>query len=74
MIPRRYAPYVVALLVSGAMSFLVSGIATARAVGVGGGFFGLWMGAWSVAWAVAFPALVVFRPLVEKLVKGFVRD
>ena len=55
MIPPRLAPFVVALIVSGIMSFLVSGIATVRALGPVDGFLGTWMSAWVIAWAVAFP-------------------
>lgn len=71
--PKWAAPYVIGLLLSGVMSFIVSGIATWRALGLIDGFLGTWMGAWSVAWAVAFPTLVIFRPLVTKLVMAFVR-
>lgn len=74
MIPKRLAPYAIALLLSGIMSCLVSGIATWRALGMIDGFFAAWMGAWSLAWAVAFPTLVMFRPLVTKLIMGLVRQ
>lgn len=74
MIPRKLAPIAIALILSGVMSFLVSGIATLRAVGAIEGFLGLWMGAWSIAWAVAFPTLAIFRPLVTKMVMALVRE
>ncbi|MEM9443377.1 MAG: DUF2798 domain-containing protein, partial [Pseudomonadota bacterium] len=45
MMPQRFAPYLFGLLLSGMMSFIVSGIATFRATGMVDGFFGLWIGA-----------------------------
>jgi len=74
MIPPRYAPVVIAFFVSGAMSFLVSGLATWRALGMIPGFTGIWMVSWIFAWAVAFPALVVFRPVVTKVVMRWVKQ
>ena len=74
MIPPRLAPVVIALFVSGGMSFLVSGVATWRALGMIPGFSGIWLASWIVAWAVAFPALVVFRPIVTKVVMRWVKQ
>jgi len=73
MIPPRLAPVLIALVVSGGMSFLVSGLATWRALGVVERFFGLWMGSWAYAWLVAFPALVILRPMVTRAVMAMVR-
>ena len=55
---------------SGMMSFLVSGIATARAIGIGPGFVTDWLSAWTMAWAVAFPTLAIFRPIVTRFIGG----
>ncbi|MEM9707317.1 MAG: DUF2798 domain-containing protein [Pseudomonadota bacterium] len=74
MIPARVAPTLIALLVSGGMCFLVSGVATWRALDGFSGFFTTWMSAWAFAWPVAFPALLLFRPLITKLVMGLVRE
>lgn len=68
MIPARYAHIVFGLLLSGMMSFLVSGIATFLAVGLIPGFFGEWIGAWLPSWAIAFPAVLVVAPLARRLV------
>lgn len=62
------------LLLSGMMSFIVSGIATLRALGVQAvladpaGFLGGWMGAWAISWAIAFPTVLVVAPVVRKIV------
>ena len=61
-------------LLSGMMSFLVSGISTARALGFAhvasdpGGFLGLWAGNWASSWVVAFPVVLVVAPMVRKIV------
>lgn len=69
MIPRRLAPVVFGLLVSGVMSCLVSLVATIKAVGVIPGLFQLWMSAWLFAWAVAFPTILVVAPVARRLVE-----
>lgn len=74
MITARLAPYLIALLVSGGMSFMVSGLATVRATGLIDGFLGIWLTSWLFAWAIAFPALVVLRPIITRMVMRWVRD
>ena len=73
MIPPRYAPIVFGFILSGLMSFLVSGISTIRAVGLGDGLFALWLGNWSASWMIAFPAVLIVAPLTRKLVSKLVR-
>ncbi len=67
-IPHRFAPIVFGLLLAGMMSFLVSGIATFRAIGLAPDFFARWIAAWIPSYAVAFPAVLVVAPLVRKFV------
>lgn len=75
MIPARYAHIAFGLLLSGTMSFLVSGIATFLAVGLIPGFVGEWIGAWLPSWAIAFPAVLVVAPLARRLVAAMtIRD
>lgn len=69
----RFAPLLFGFLLSGMMSFFVSGIATLRAVGAIDGFFGLWISAWLPSWAVAFPAVLVMAPLVRRIVAAVTR-
>lgn len=68
MLPARFAPVLFGFIVSGLMSFMVSGIATLRAIGAVEDFGGFWMGAWLPSWAVAFPTILVVAPLARKLV------
>jgi hypothetical protein len=69
MLARRYAPQLFALILSGLMSILISGIATYRAAGPGSNFGSLWAGAWLAAWLVAFPAVLLVTPLARKIVQ-----
>ncbi len=72
MIPARYAPALFGLILSGLMSFVVSGIATWRNAGLAPGFLELWTGAWLPAWAVAFPIVLVVAPAARQLVQRLV--
>ncbi len=74
MMPRKFAPVLFGLILSGWMSLLVSGIATYRAVGPGQGFFALWAGAWLTAWLVAFPVVLVAAPLARRTVALLVTE
>ena len=71
-LPARFQHIVFGFLLSGLMSFLVSGIATLKAVGVSGAFLMQWMSAWLPSWAVAFPAVLVVAPVVRRLTSKLV--
>ena len=68
MIPARYAPALFALILSGLMSFVVSGIATIRAIGPVEGLFSTWMSSWGFCWLVAFPTAMIVAPLARRIV------
>jgi hypothetical protein len=72
--PPRYAHYLFGLLLSGLMSFFVSGVATFRAIGAVDGFFGLWVSAWLPSWCVAFPTVLIAAPLVRRIVAAVTRE
>lgn len=72
MFPKRFAPALFGLILSGFMSLLVSGIATYRAAGIAPGFLGLWAAGWITAWLVAFPAVLVLAPLTRRAVGALV--
>lgn len=75
MIPARYAHIAFGLLLSGMMSFLVSGISTFLAIGLAPGFLGHWIGAWLPSWAIAFPTVLVVAPLARRMVAAMtIRD
>jgi hypothetical protein len=66
-LPARFEHLLFALLLSGLMSMLVSGVATWNAVGLIDGFPAKWLTAWLGSWAVAFPAVMVVAPLVRRV-------
>ena len=68
MIPPRYAPALFAFILSGAMSCIVSGVATLRALGLVPDFFSHWMSAWMFSWAVAFPMVLIIAPVTRRIV------
>lgn len=68
MLPKRFAPAVFGLILSGLMSLLVSGISTYRAVGLGDSCAGMWASAWLTAWLVAFPVVLGVAPLTQRMV------
>jgi hypothetical protein len=74
MLPARFAPVLFALLLSGMMSLIVSGIATYRAIGSIDGFTAAWMGAWLPGWAVAFPTVMVVAPVTRGIVARVTRQ
>lgn len=72
MFPKKLAPALFGLILSGLMSLLVSGISTYRAVGPDDSFAGLWLSAWLTAWLVAFPVVLVVAPLARRSVAWLV--
>lgn len=68
MIPERFANIAFGLVLSGMMSFLVSGISTIFTVGFDTGFLWQWLAAWAPSWAVAFPAVLFVAPLARRIV------
>jgi hypothetical protein len=73
MVRARFAPLVSGLILSGLMSFLVSGITTYRFLGMIDGFIGNWLFAWLNSWAVAFPPVLIVTPITRYLVTRLVR-
>jgi len=72
MIPSRFAPLLFGFILSGLMSFVVSGISTLRAAGLTPAFMSLWTSAWLMAWLVAFPIVLVVAPLARRAVQRLV--
>ncbi len=74
MIPARFAPILFGFILSGLMSFIVSGISTLRAVGLAEGFVGLWISGWWPSFLVAFPVVLIVAPMTRRLVAVLVRQ
>jgi hypothetical protein len=74
MFPARFAPVLFGFILSGLMSLMVSGIATARATGLAGDFLMRWIvGGWLPSWAAAFPAVLLVAPVTRRLVAALTR-
>jgi hypothetical protein len=69
VIPKRFAPYLFALLLAGLMTLVVSGVVTALNVGVPPDFMQRWLRGWLTTWAIAFPVLLLVRPFVHRVVE-----
>jgi hypothetical protein len=67
-IPHRYAPTLVALLMSGTMSGVMSLTLTAINAGLGPELLARWLDAWTLAFALAFPLVLLLSPRVRTLV------
>jgi hypothetical protein len=66
-LPARYGTVVLPFLLSIVMTFVVSAIATLRALGPSPDFLATWPVAWGLSWLVAFPTLLLILPLVRRL-------
>ncbi|MEM8877207.1 MAG: DUF2798 domain-containing protein [Pseudomonadota bacterium] len=71
-IPKRFEMGAFALILSGIMSFFVSGLSTVSALGLSDGLIGAWMAAWVKSWLLAFPIVFVVAPLVRRLLSKLV--
>lgn len=71
--PARFAPALFGFILSGLMSFFVSGIAILRNAGLADGFIALWASAWLLSWAFAFPVVLVVAPITRRLVGAMVK-
>lgn len=67
MVSVKYLHQVQAALLSGFMSFIMSGAITLINLGFVNGFFGIWLHAWLVAYAIAFPTILLVFPFARKL-------
>ncbi|MEM9133950.1 MAG: DUF2798 domain-containing protein [Actinomycetota bacterium] len=72
VVPARWSTITFVLLLSGLMTLIVSGISTARNLGVDDGFVGDWLSAFASSWPVTFPTALVVIPLVRRIVAAVV--
>jgi hypothetical protein len=66
-LPHQTLRFAVPLGTSLIMTFLVSGVATVRAIGFSDAMWGKWLSSWMIAWAVAFPTMLLMMPVVRRL-------
>ncbi|NBB97148.1 MAG: DUF2798 domain-containing protein [Alphaproteobacteria bacterium] len=73
MIPARYSKILFGFIMSGMMSFLISGISTFRSLGLGADAVGAWLSGWPISWAVSFPIVAVVAPLSQRIVAALTK-
>ena len=71
-LPARYEHVAFGLLLSGMMSFLVSGFSTLLTIGFVNHFPATWLQAWLPSWALAFPVVLFVAPLVRRILHRIV--
>jgi len=71
-LPARSAAWVMPLLLSLLMTFIVSLISTLRVAGFSLDILRLWMSSWALSWLVAFPTLLLVLPLVRRATAAIV--
>ncbi len=67
MVSIKYLHQVQALLLSGFMSFIMSGAITLINLGFVDNFITVWIRAWLIAYAIAFPTILIVFPFARKL-------
>jgi len=70
-IPKRFEPMVFGFLLSGMMSFIVSGMSMILALGKLAPL--AWLAAWMSSWVIAFPAVLVVAPMVRRILPKLVK-
>lgn len=71
-LPAKSAFWVLPLILSGLMTFLVSLINITKAVGFTDGFWHIWLQGWAVSWVIAYPVLLAVLPVVQRIMKRIV--
>jgi hypothetical protein len=71
-LPRKYEHIAFGLMLSGLMSFLVSGFATLISLGFSPEFALSWLKAWLPSWMLAFPVVLVVAPFVRRVLSNIV--
>jgi hypothetical protein len=79
-VPKRFAPFLFPLLLSGFMTFLITGIYMTRVLGIDalvndpGNFLQIWMKAYLSSWLIAYPILLLVIPVVRRVVDWLTTD
>lgn len=74
MIPAKYEIRVFQLILTGIMTFFVSGAVTLLNLGTSGFQFSIWMKAWTPTWPIAFVVILFAAPTAKKLAEYIVKS
>jgi hypothetical protein len=72
-LPASWHLPITALVLTGVMTALISGIATRRAIGAAPEWLQVWAAAWAWSWLIAFPAALLLIPLARRVAGYLVR-
>ncbi len=67
MVSIKHLHKVQALILSGFMSFIMSGVISLINLGLVDNFIEVWFHAWIVSYAIAFPSILLVFPTARKL-------
>lgn len=65
-LPNRWFKYALPLGTTFFMTFLVTGVATWRALGWDLRMFEMWFTSWMIAWTIAAPTMFFMMPVVRR--------
>ena len=65
-LPFRTYKYLLPLVTTFVMTFIVTGVATWRVLGWDLRMFEMWFSSWMIAWVVAAPTMYFVMPLVRR--------
>lgn len=71
-LPTKALALLVPLILSFAMSCIVSLISTLIGFGLSGFVFAEWFFSWMASWAIAFPSVLILLPIARKIALLFV--
>lgn len=72
MIPAKYEIRVFQFMLTGLMTFFVSGAVTLINLGMDGFLLSSWMQGWMTTWPVAFVVIIFAAPVAQKIAKRLV--
>jgi len=73
-LPASLHRFAVPLGTSFFMTFLVSGVATCRAIGPGESLLSTWMSSWMIAWVIASPTMYFMMPVVRRALSCVIEE
>jgi hypothetical protein len=73
-LPASCLRYALPMCTTVFMTFLVSGVATWRALGPAPGMVRTWMVSWFIAWLIAAPTMFVMMPVVRLWLLRIIED
>ncbi len=71
---KRYFKFALPLGTTFFMTFLVTGVATYRALGWDKTMFEMWFTSWMIAWSIAAPTMYFVMPMVRRALAKVIEE